>query len=642
MSSNKSVLALILWLGSLMSCLWAANFVSFDFGSQNRNDELQRLQETWEEFQQTFPKDSNESKFVAAALQSLIISREGSVLLDRNALAVLSLISLIVLGMASVNLLVGPGLPLVKKRREKSSSAEVESMSWYLQNMEQMVADLKLVCQDLTDIDNEREKGGSRRNALIDNQFDQLVRVESQLQRVRSDVLVTLGTIKDITDKLQRLSTQCEDNSHFAAATRLEWNGMGSKLRQIRESHDKIKSTSDKIGKQHTATNEQLIKTLDFGNVHSKHAETAREQVGRLNEISKQTLSTMDILASSMAESTQDVTAASKLVRGLSERAEEIVNIIDVIDDIAEQTNQLALNASIEAARAGEQGQGFAVVAGEVRNLAARSSTATKSITDLLGTIQLEADHASLCLEKSKKSVELAHTRMLDVDRNYREAVTLSRQALSELNQLVVDVGLHMYDLKQIEKQSVEMRKYCMALNSLLDEHGQMTSVTYTESSQLTIHSDRLSRLLNRQYFEMSHCDRLIESTFFSLESIKGKIEEGIANSGSLLTGFSQVYQQSLQQESTTGRRSARFGRIIELVKSCSRSLEIIRNPSEDARTELDVLYRNLAQEDNVLQPSPALSKQISIKDEKVDPEYQTLPGDDVLIGEHDSNQKVS
>ncbi|WP_141732294.1 methyl-accepting chemotaxis protein [Oligoflexus tunisiensis] len=644
MSAHNRILALILWLGSLLACLWVANLMIWNVGAHNRNDELQRIQNSWEEFGFTFPKDSNEARVIAASAQNLNVTREGSLLLERNALAIMGLLSLIVLGLASLALLSGSNLPLIARRRrerDKLPIDDAESMSFYLQTLEQTVADLKLVCQDLGDLDNDKEKHGQRRNALIDSQFDQLVRVEAQLQRIRSDVLTTISSSKDITDKLQRLATQCEDSSHFASATRLEWNVMGSKLRQIKESHDKVKNTADKISKQHTVTNELLIKTLDFGNIHSKHTETSREQVSRLAEISRETLSTMDILASSMAQSNQDVNHASKLVRGLSERAEEIVNTIDVIDDIAEQTNQLALNASIEAARAGEQGQGFAVVAGEVRNLAARSSTATKSITDLLGTIQQEADHASHCLEKSARSVELAHSRMLEVDRSYREAVTLSRQALSELSQLVVDVGNHMHDLKQIEKQSAELRKFCVGLNNLLEDHGRMTSVTYTEANQLTIHSDRLARLLNRQFFEMSHCDRLVEGLFYSLESIKGRIEEGIANSENLLNGFNQVYQQSLQQDVGNSRRSARFGRMIELVKSCSRSLEIIRSPSEQARTELAELYR-VAEAERTLQPSPVLSKQTSPKEERDETDINMLPEDDVLIGEPDETQKVS
>lgn len=643
MSAHNRFLAFILWLGSLLTCLWAANLLILNLGPYNRNDELQKIQDSWEEFGLTFPKDSGEARVIAANVQNLKVSREGSLLLDRNAIATLGLLSLVVFGLASLTLLLSPALPLAARRRTQNKAQETdqESMSYYLQNLEQTVEDLKTVCHDLNELDHDKEKHGNRRNALIDSQFDQLVRVEAQLQRVRSEVLTTISSSKDITDKLQRLSTQCEDSSHFAAATRLEWNAMGSKLRQIKESHDKIKTTADKISKQHTITNELLIKTLDFGSTHGKHTETSREQVSRLTEISKQTLNTMDILASSMAESNQDVTHASKLVRGLSERAEEIVNIIDVIDDIAEQTNQLALNASIEAARAGEQGQGFAVVAGEVRNLAARSSTATKSITDLLGTIQQEADHASHCLEKSAKSVEFAHSRMLEVDRAYREAFTLSRQALSELNQLVSDVVNHMHDLKQIEKQSAELRKFCIGLHNLLDEHGRMASVTYTESNQLTIHSDRLSRLLNRQYFEMSHCDRLVEGLFYSLEGIKGRIEEGIANSESLLNGFNQVYQQSLQQEAGNGRRSARLGRMIELVKACGKNLEIIRNPSDQVRTELEGLYKD-AELERTLQPSPVLSKQASPKDERLDADMTMLPADDVLIGEPDQTQKVS
>ena len=88
------------------------------------------------------------------------------------------------------------------------------------------------------------------------------------------------------------------------------------------------------------------------------------------------------------------VQEASKVIEHLGSSTQKIGEIINVIDDISDQTNLLALNAAIEAARAGEHGKGFAVVADEVRKLAERSSKATKEISELIRSIQNEADGA--------------------------------------------------------------------------------------------------------------------------------------------------------------------------------------------------------------------------------------------------------
>jgi twitching motility protein PilJ len=95
----------------------------------------------------------------------------------------------------------------------------------------------------------------------------------------------------------------------------------------------------------------------------------------------------------------------SKRIKRLGESSQEIGNIVELINDIAEQTNILALNASIQASMAGEAGRGFAVVADEVQRLAERSTNATRQIEVLVRTIQSDTNEAVVSMERSTTDV---------------------------------------------------------------------------------------------------------------------------------------------------------------------------------------------------------------------------------------------
>ncbi|AHL76485.1 chemotaxis protein [Stutzerimonas stutzeri] len=119
--------------------------------------------------------------------------------------------------------------------------------------------------------------------------------------------------------------------------------------------------------------------------------------------LTQQGAASMRSAANALSKIADSLTSTGQVINGLGERSQQIGGIVGVISGIAEQTNLLALNAAIEAARAGEQGRGFAVVADEVRSLAARTSQATQEITGVIHSVQEETTRAMASIDEGNR-----------------------------------------------------------------------------------------------------------------------------------------------------------------------------------------------------------------------------------------------
>jgi twitching motility protein PilJ len=133
----------------------------------------------------------------------------------------------------------------------------------------------------------------------------------------------------------------------------------------------------------------------------------------------------------------EQIQETAKRIKRLGESSQQIGEIVELINDIAEQTNILSLNAAIQAAMAGEAGRGFAVVADEVQRLAERSAEATKQIADLVKTIQADTNEAVASMEQATNGVVQA-TRLADAA---GQALGEIESVSEQLSSLIVNIA---------------------------------------------------------------------------------------------------------------------------------------------------------------------------------------------------------
>ncbi len=210
----------------------------------------------------------------------------------------------------------------------------------------------------------------------------------------------TVGTMQEMSKSIDSITNLTHEVSGGVEATSSSIQELSASTRQVAGNAENLAGVSDET----LGAVEEIISSI-------KEVESRARESARLSEKATKDASTLGVSSISRTREGMDsirehVSRAAKVIGRLEGRSEEIGNVVNVIEDIADQTTLLALNASILAAQSGEHGKGFSVVANEIKDLAERTVFSTREIDNLINTVRREVAEAVEAMGESMKSVD--------------------------------------------------------------------------------------------------------------------------------------------------------------------------------------------------------------------------------------------
>jgi twitching motility protein PilJ len=271
-------------------------------------------------------------------------------------------------------------------------------------------------------------------------------------------------------DALRELVTTINDSSILVDAASKQTEGTARHLVRSAETQAKQAAAASESMARMAISIEEVSGNAERCSDVARHAVEISHKGG---EAVRRTIAGMNTIR----ETIQDT---SKRIKRLGESSQEIGNIVELIEEIAEQTNILALNASIEASRAGEASRGFAVVADEVQKLAERSTGATKKIEVLVSTIQSDTNEAVMSMERSTTDVvggallaENAGAALEEIEQVSHQIASLVQNisgSSKEQTSVAAAITKNMHVLREISNKTTESTTAASSAISKLSE----------------------------------------------------------------------------------------------------------------------------------------------------------------------------
>jgi methyl-accepting chemotaxis protein len=309
--------------------------------------------------------------------------------------------------------------------------------------------------------------GDLRSTPLQTRTNDEIGQLASGINAMQTSLADLVTAIKSASSDVASAATE------IAASAEETASGMDEQTRQVEQvtaAMQELSTSVDEVASQCSSA--------------AEHATESGKAAAEGNEVVNQTVT-------GMREINEAVTEGSRSVARLGERGEQIGQVIKVINDIADQTNLLALNAAIEAARAGEHGRGFAVVADEVRKLADRTTKATEEVAGSITAIQTDTEAAVKQMQEGSRRV----SQGVDSATQAGQSLANIRDSATRVESMVRAIAAA---AEEQSSASAEISDNIMRINAVSREASEAARQAAEAVSQLSQKSESLLQLTER------------------------------------------------------------------------------------------------------------------------------------------------